>query len=209
MCFYVRVAVPLVHNLVSRVCTELADIAVSMKRRLLYPIRRLLSRYDDVMPPERSVTPTTPLPVNKSALPDPRPAVNTHRPLPPTPQAKGVKPRQKLELTQQPWYQSVDRKQSEELLKNCENGGFLVRPSSKGEQAHTLALWYNGRMYNIPIRHRSDGRYALGTEKEKEASFSSVEELIENYQLHELELKKGGEKTGRAMLTTFPSRSPC
>ena len=52
MCFYVRVAGPLAQNLFSRLCTELADFAVGMKRRLLYPIRRLLSRYDDVLPPE-------------------------------------------------------------------------------------------------------------------------------------------------------------
>lgn len=54
MCFYVRVAGPLAHNLLQRLCTEMADVAVGMKRRLLYPLRRLMSRYDDVLPPECS-----------------------------------------------------------------------------------------------------------------------------------------------------------
>jgi hypothetical protein len=57
MCFYVRVAWPLAQNLLQRLCSEMADIAVGMKRRLLYPLRRLLSRYDDVLPPECSTEP--------------------------------------------------------------------------------------------------------------------------------------------------------
>lgn len=158
---------------------------------------------------ERTPTPTTPTSSIKPLPPEPRSgALNTHRPLPPTPQSKGVKSRHntKLELTQQPWYHNVDRKQSEELLKNGEDGSFLVRPSSQGHNALTLTLWYNGRLYNISIRHRSDGRYALGTEKAKEQSFTSVEELIENYKSEKLVLYSGGEKTGRALLTTSP---PC
>lgn len=54
MCFYVRVAGPLAQNLLQRLGTEMADVAVGMKRRLLYPLRRLLSRSDDVLPPDCS-----------------------------------------------------------------------------------------------------------------------------------------------------------
>lgn len=57
MCFYVRVAGPLAQNLLQRLCSEMADVAVGMKRRLLYPLRRLLSRYDYVLPPECSTEP--------------------------------------------------------------------------------------------------------------------------------------------------------
>jgi len=49
-----------------------------------------------------------------------------------------------------------------------EDGSFLVRPSSQQQNSLTLTLWYNRRLYNISIRHRADGRYALGTEKAKE-----------------------------------------
>jgi hypothetical protein len=57
MCFYVRVAGPLAQNLLQRLGTEMADVAVGMKRRLLYPLRRLLSRPDDVLPPDCSTEP--------------------------------------------------------------------------------------------------------------------------------------------------------
>lgn len=57
MCFYVRVAGPLAQNLLQRLGAEMADVAVGMKRRLLYPLRRLLSRYDDVLPPDCSTEP--------------------------------------------------------------------------------------------------------------------------------------------------------
>ncbi|PSN34741.1 hypothetical protein C0J52_23122 [Blattella germanica] len=113
----------------------------------------------------------------------------------------------KLELTQQPWYHEVDRKQSVELLKNGEDGSFLVRPSSQSQNALTLTLWYNGRIYNINVRHRTDGRYALGTEKPKEQSFTSIEELVYNYQSEKLVLYSGGEKTGRALLKSSPPKS--
>lgn len=49
-----------------------------------------------------------------------------------------------------------------------ENGSFLVRPSSQPQNPLTLVLWYNRRLYNISIRYRADGRYALGSEKANE-----------------------------------------
>lgn len=107
-------------------------------------------------------------------------------------------------LTQQPWYHNVDRKQAEEMLRNGEDGSFLVRPSKQSQNPLSLTLWYRRRLYNIGIRQRLDGRYALGTEKENEQSFASVEELVQNYQSEKLVLYSGGEKTGRTLLTTSP-----
>lgn len=49
-----------------------------------------------------------------------------------------------------------------------EDGSFLVRPSSQSQNSLSLTMCHRRRLYNIGIRHRSDGRYALGTEKEKE-----------------------------------------
>jgi hypothetical protein len=54
-----------------------------------------------------------------------------------------------------------------------EDGSFLVRPS-QSQNPLTLTLWYRRRPYNISIRQRSDGRCALGTEKENEQVCSSV-----------------------------------
>jgi hypothetical protein len=54
-----------------------------------------------------------------------------------------------------------------------EDGSFLVRPSSQLQNSLSLTLCYRRRLYNIGIRHRPDGRYALGTEKENEQVHSS------------------------------------
>ncbi|KAJ4427952.1 hypothetical protein ANN_23965 [Periplaneta americana] len=115
----------------------------------------------------------------------------------------------RVSLTQQPWYHNVDRSQGEVLLRNGEDGSFLVRPSARSQNALTLMLWFNKRLYNINIRHRNDGRYALGTEKPNEQSFNSVEELVQNYQSEKLVLYSGGERerTGRTLLTSTPLQS--
>ncbi|XP_069687981.1 B-cell linker protein isoform X2 [Periplaneta americana] len=137
---------------------------------------------------------------------------NNHRPLPPTPEdSKTNRSRRssRVSLTQQPWYHNVDRSQGEVLLRNGEDGSFLVRPSARSQNALTLMLWFNKRLYNINIRHRNDGRYALGTEKPNEQSFNSVEELVQNYQSEKLVLYSGGERerTGRTLLTSTPPQS--
>nr|CAD7193583.1 unnamed protein product [Timema douglasi] len=196
VCFYVRLAGPLLHNLATRLCTEMADIAVGMKRRIIYPIRRLLSRYDDVLPPDNQFqfeekTPT--LEVKKANFPsldhklsptvDQRPFThqNSQRPLPPTPEPnksvlynlekgsgshRGSKV-SNLNVTQMPWYHNVNRKRAEELLCNTEDGMFIIRPSQT-QNPLTLSLWYNNRLYNISVRQRPDGKYALGYEKANE-----------------------------------------
>ena len=102
-------------------------------------------------------------------------------PLPPT---EG-----KSEVTSMPWYKKIDRKKGEEILRNGMwrifflhrlhfpttsfvisgiDGYFLVRPSSNAGTYLTLTLWYNNRTYNIPIRKRKDGKFALGTPKTNE-----------------------------------------
>nr|CAD7455388.1 unnamed protein product [Timema tahoe] len=235
VCFYVRLAGPLLHNLATRLCTEMADIAVGMKRRIIYPIRRLLSRYDDVLPPDdqfqfEEKTPT--LEVKKANFPssehklsptvDQRPFIhqNSQRPLPPTPEPnksvlhnlekcsagshRGSKV-SNLNVTQMPWYHNVNRRRAEELLCNSEDGMFIIRPSQT-QNPLTLSLWYNNRLYNISVRQRPDGKYALGYEKANEQSFASVEELVTNYQSEKLLLYSGGERNGRTFLTKWPQR---
>lgn len=51
-CFYVRLALPVLSNLLHRLGTEMMDFMVTMKERILFPVRRLFSRYDDVLPPD-------------------------------------------------------------------------------------------------------------------------------------------------------------
>lgn len=53
----------------------------------------------------------------------------------------------------------------------CQDGAFLVRKSSgqDAQQPYTLVVFYNGRVYNIPIRFvPATQQYALGREKSGE-----------------------------------------
>ena len=94
------------------------------------------------------------------------------------------------ELRHYPWYRSIDRKQAEELLKQRNipiflkflsstfslslsvnsNGGFLVRESKHGgaNSPFTLTVFNQGTVFNINIRLRPDGFFALGKEKTEE-----------------------------------------
>lgn len=120
------------------------------------------------------------------------------RPLPLPPVEKDI------EVTSMPWYKDVDRKKGEELLQNGVDGYFLIRPSSKGEACLTLTLWFHNRVYNIPVRKRRDGKFALGTPKANEQYFNSIPEMITNYQSEKLVLYSNGAKAGRTLLTSYP-----
>uniref|UniRef100_A0A3Q2CHY2 SH2 domain-containing protein n=1 Tax=Cyprinodon variegatus TaxID=28743 RepID=A0A3Q2CHY2_CYPVA len=72
-----------------------------------------------------------------------------------------------------PWFASTcDRKTADDaLLRSNMDGAFLVRKSSGQDvqQPYTLVVFYNGRVYNIPIRFvPSTRQYALGREKKGE-----------------------------------------
>ncbi|XP_036403150.1 B-cell linker protein [Megalops cyprinoides] len=91
------------------------------------------------------------------------------------------------------WYASTcDRRAAEEaLIRYKKDGAFLVRKSSGQDpsQPYTLVVLYNGRVYNIPVRHiQQSHQYALGREKKGEERFSSVSDIIENHQRNPLVL---------------------
>lgn len=50
----------------------------------------------------------------------------------------------------------------------AEDGVFLIRPSTRSSDPLTLCLRYRSRTYNINIRCRPDGLFALGSEKTNE-----------------------------------------
>ncbi|KFQ01032.1 B-cell linker protein [Leptosomus discolor] len=85
------------------------------------------------------------------------------------------------------WYAATcDRKTAEDALyRSNKDGSFLVRKSSgqDSRQPYTLVVFYNKRVYNIPIRFiESTRQYALGREKSGEERFDSVAEIVENHQ---------------------------
>ncbi|XP_033917842.1 B-cell linker protein isoform X6 [Melopsittacus undulatus] len=85
------------------------------------------------------------------------------------------------------WYAATcDRKTAEDALyRSNKDGSFLIRKSSgqDSQQPYTLVVFYNRRVYNIPIRFiESTRQYALGREKSGEERFDSVAEIVENHQ---------------------------
>lgn len=91
------------------------------------------------------------------------------------------------EIHCQPWFAgSCDRKTADDaLLQSNQDGAFLVRKSSghDAQQPYTLVVFYNDRVYNIPIRYLpSSQQFALGREKRGEEYFSSVPHIIEHHQ---------------------------
>ncbi|KAM6265608.1 B-cell linker protein [Porphyrio hochstetteri] len=85
------------------------------------------------------------------------------------------------------WYAATcDRKTAEDALyRSNKDGSFLIRRSSgqDSRQPYTLVVFYNRRVYNIPIRFiESTRQYALGREKSGEERFDSVAEIVENHQ---------------------------
>ncbi|XP_063261638.1 B-cell linker protein isoform X3 [Prinia subflava] len=85
------------------------------------------------------------------------------------------------------WYAATcDRKMAEDALyRSSKDGSFLIRKSSgqDSRQPYTLVVFYNRKVYNIPIRFiESTRQYALGREKSGEERFDSVAEIVENHQ---------------------------
>ncbi|XP_046885442.1 B-cell linker protein isoform X3 [Hypomesus transpacificus] len=105
----------------------------------------------------------------------------------------GSKDDEGADVLKKPWYASAcDRKKAEDaLIRSDKDGSFLVRKSSSQDiqQPYTLVVFYNSRVYNIPIRYiQVSQQYALGREKKGEERFSSVSHMIENHQRHSLVL---------------------
>lgn len=108
------------------------------------------------------------------------------RPPPPVPGTD------EFDISQQYWYQSVNRAEADEVLKSFgKNGTFLIRPSTKAAQPYTLQIYNNGKVYNLPIRQRDDSTYALGKEKKGEQTFETVNDLVEFFRKHTLILAAG------------------
>ncbi|XP_044772046.1 B-cell linker protein isoform X1 [Neomonachus schauinslandi] len=94
---------------------------------------------------------------------------------------------QEADLHCKQWYAGAcDRKSAEEALyRSNKDGSFLIRKSSghDSKQPYTLVVFFNKRVYNIPVRFiEATKQYALGRKKNGEEYFGSVAEIIKNHQ---------------------------
>ncbi|XDV49777.1 hypothetical protein PO909_018963 [Leuciscus waleckii] len=149
---------------------------------------------------------TTPVPIPADSMSSPPPA-GFHRARMPLPrqvpsQSRGTLPSdsrsardadEEAGVYKKVWFaSSCDRKTAEDaLIRSAKAWGFLLRKSSgvDAQQPYTLVVFYNSRVYNIPVRYiASNKQYALGKEKQGEERFSSVSDIIENHQKNPLVL---------------------
>ncbi|CAL7937920.1 unnamed protein product [Xylocopa violacea] len=174
-------------------------------------------------PPQSSTTPSptltrTDVDKSKERSPDKKSATLPHsnsntslsseratRPLPPPPERQSY--------VDKPWFHNVTREQATALIKEqstygtLQDGCFLLRPSTTNvNNPLALVLWYKDRVYNVPVRKRPDNRYALGSAKVNEQSFSSIEEIVMFYSRAELLLHSGGVEMGSTKLTDTPPK---
>ncbi|XP_010160310.1 PREDICTED: B-cell linker protein, partial [Eurypyga helias] len=169
-------------------CLPSRETLTANEEKPAAPERRRGSSQEFVLPPLPSGS-QKPLLQKSSILPKVPEAAN---------QSLGTSPRSSILSTSssadqdagvhsKAWYAAVcDRKTAEDALyRSNKDGSFLVRKSSgqDSRQPYTLVVFYNRRVYNIPIRFiESTRQYALGREKNGEERFDSVAEIVENHQ---------------------------
>nr|XP_040052654.1 B-cell linker protein-like isoform X2 [Gasterosteus aculeatus aculeatus] len=104
-----------------------------------------------------------------------------------------------------------NRKMAEDLLLRVnKDGAFLIRHSSAqgSRQPYTLAVLYQQKVYNIPIRFLGETRgYALGKEgKKTEEIFGSLDEMISHHKNNQLLLIDSKSQAKHTTYLTYPAR---
>nr|XP_033947589.1 B-cell linker protein [Pseudochaenichthys georgianus] len=104
-----------------------------------------------------------------------------------------------------------NRKKAEELLLRVnKDGAFLIRHSSAQSirQPYTLAVLYQKKVYNVPIRSMGETQgYALGKEgKKNEEIFNSLDEMISHHKNNQLLLINSKSQAKQTTYLTHAER---
>ncbi|XP_049826539.1 uncharacterized protein LOC126266493 [Aethina tumida] len=99
---------------------------------------------------------------------------------------------------------NVDRETAEELLKDRQNGTFIVRPSK--DSSSTMSIVQDGQVFHLKVRDRKDGLVALGFEKDNEVTFKNLNSLIDYYVSNNLYLTSDG-KIYKTLLLPYTNNS--
>ncbi|KAL3864664.1 hypothetical protein ACJMK2_006327 [Sinanodonta woodiana] len=106
------------------------------------------------------------------------------------------------------WFKDVGRQEANTMVKAKNmDGAYMVRKSSGKEtdQPYSLVVLYKNHLYNLKIRHKKDGRYALGEEKSDELTFKDVPDLIQHHTKQAVMLVNNKEnKQYETILTVCP-----
>lgn len=139
-----------------------------------------------VLPPPPSAEEPAPEPVKPEPVkPEPRipepVKPEPRKPEPKTAQIKSTEESSEGDLESYPWYHGqITRQQADSRLKQIAmDGMYCIRKSSGGgDRPYTLAVFYENKVYNLPVRRRADRKYALGAEKKGEHKFATLLEMI-------------------------------
>ncbi|XP_051830324.1 SH2 domain-containing protein 6 isoform X5 [Antechinus flavipes] len=118
----------------------------------------------------------------------------------------------KAGLLTQPWYCAHCDRQTVEnaLLSLQKDGSYTVRPSSdpQGLKPFTLAVFFHGHVYNIPIRWLGAPRqYALGREsRSSDKLFPSVAAMVQHFSQHPLLLVNRRSCDRQQTCLLFPAK---
>lgn len=191
---------------------EIKTVPPVEERRATFPTK--------LPPPTPSLKPPLPAMLKEAK---PRQAVNdTMRmaspPNPPMTEPKpvasfgGMRPTKQSGNEDKEWFAGdCSRKPAEELLMRInKDGAFLIRHSSaqSARQPFTLAVLYQQKVYNIPIRYLEDTHgYALGKEgKKNEEIFTSLDEMISHHKNNQLLLIDSKSQAKHTVHLTHPVR---
>ncbi|XP_042343793.1 B-cell linker protein [Plectropomus leopardus] len=162
-----------------------------------------------IPPPTPSVKP--PLPPNlkeaKPSLLNP-PMADTK----PVASSGGVRATKQSGNEDKDWFAGdCNRKAAEDLLMRVnKDGAFLIRHSSaqSARQPYTLAVLYQQKVYNIPIRFLGETQgYALGKEgKKNEEIFGTLNEMISHHKNNQLLLIDSKSQAKHTAYLTHPAR---
>ncbi|XP_059193489.1 B-cell linker protein isoform X2 [Centropristis striata] len=185
---------------------------VGMTQNSFVPSLNDLKRVD--ARPAFNIKPPPPTPVKP-----PLPAnLKEAKPIPPMPDTKPVAPSVVMRATKQSgnedkkWFAGdCNRKAAEDLLMRVnKDGAFLIRHSSaqSARQPYTLAVLYQQKVYNIPIRFLGETLgYALGKEgKKNEEIFSTLDEMISHHMNNQLLLIDSKSQAKHTAYLTHPAR---
>ncbi|XP_041644194.1 B-cell linker protein [Cheilinus undulatus] len=176
------------------------EIKTAEVRRVTFPTK--------VPPPTHS---KPPLPANlkevKLSHPAPPPADTK-----PVVSSGVIRTAKQLGHENKEWFAGdCNRKKAEDLLERVnKDGAFLIRHSSaqSARQPYTLAVLYQQKVYNIPIRFLGDTQgYALGKEgKKNEEIFVTLEEMISHHKNNQLLLIDSKSQAKHTAYLTHPAR---
>ncbi|XP_020499568.1 SH2 domain-containing protein 6 [Labrus bergylta] len=162
-------------------------------------------------------------------FPPPSPSVKPHlpanlkevKPSPPTPPMADIKPvvsfgaaraaKQSGDEAKEWFAGDCNRKKAEDFLEKVnKDGAFLIRHSSaqSARQPYTLAVLYQQKVYNVPIRFLGETQgFALGKEgKKNEEIFVTLEEMISHHKNNQLLLIDSKSQAKHTTYLTHPAR---